>query len=113
MLSSGVGSEVSFECFCGTKNKRKANYLRSGQIINCINYECSESYEVFTENDEFMFERRAFYIECKCKAVHAVPKKLACGLKKENSLFIDCGCGSRTQIKWMLSKQVVTQLDSA
>lgn len=45
LLCSGIGEEVSFECSCGTKNKRRLGLLQDGQTVSCISQECAESFE--------------------------------------------------------------------
>lgn len=64
MILSGMGEEVHFDCVCGTTNKRRSELLSYNQVINCINANCDEKYNVHIKDNKFEFERRFFKIPC-------------------------------------------------
>lgn len=100
LMSSGMGKEISFECKCGTKNKRRLGLLKNGQTINCINPKCDESYD-YSESD-MSFGRRTFEIACRnCGARRDIPKKVVEKLRTDQHIHFDCdGCGEKIVISW-------------
>jgi hypothetical protein len=56
MVSGGFGETATFECNCGSKNKRRAGLLKHGQIVSCINRECVERWTVSIDRDVTSFE---------------------------------------------------------
>lgn len=99
MLSSGVGTEVSFLCECGTKNRRRAALIRDKQVVSCINRACSESYEVEHFKDEILFARRTLPITCNCGAIGSVPLKLVERLRYGHSICFTCTCTNTIYIE--------------
>jgi hypothetical protein len=100
LLATGYGEEVSFECSCGTKNKRRLDYLKNGQTVSCINPGCDESYGYLEETLEF--GRRTLAIVCqKCGSQQDVPKKKVEKLPKDKRIYFSCeGCGEEISIEW-------------
>lgn len=92
LMSTGVGEEVSFECSCGSKNKRRLELLIDGQIVSCINPDCDESYG-FVKSD-LSFGRRTFEIICRaCSIQRDIPKKMVEKLRADQHIHFDCeGC---------------------
>lgn len=103
LMLTGLGEEISFECRCGTKNKRKSGLLRDRQIVNCINPECYESFD-YTEN-LMIFEPRGYEVICQnCNEKQRIPSRLAeKKLKAGQHIPCDCiGCGETIFVKWRL-----------
>ncbi len=100
LVSTGMGEELSFTCFCGSKNKRRFELLTDGQILSCINPACIESYNFLKSNH--IFERRTFEISCRaCGTQHDVPKKMIETLRTDQHIHIDCeGCGETIHVSW-------------
>lgn len=100
--SSGLGQEISFDCDCGSKNKRRLELLKHGQVISCINPSCNESYEF--DKEDRSFTKRVFEIKCKlCDAHNYLPKKALEKMPINQSVSIDChGCGEDICISWRL-----------
>ena len=102
LISSGMGEEVSFECKCGVRNKRRLGLLRNGQTISCINPQCSESYD-YVESD-MSFGRRTFEITCQaCGAKRDIPMKKAEKLSTNQHIYYECeSCKEQISISWRL-----------
>ncbi len=100
LMSSGMGKEVSFDCICGSKNKRRLGLLRNGQVVSCINYQCNESFE-YVESG-MLFARRSFEITClKCGKLADIPKKIVEKLRTDQQIHFECeGCGEKIYIKF-------------
>jgi hypothetical protein len=100
LMSSGMGEEVSFECNCGSKNKRRLELLRDGQVVNCINPDCYESYDYVQSN--MFFGRRTFKTVCRaCAASRDVPKRMVEKLQTDQHIHFDCeGCGETIYVSW-------------
>ncbi|MDO9641336.1 MAG: hypothetical protein Q7J44_22650 [Pseudotabrizicola sp.] len=100
LLSTGVGEEVSFECVCGAKNKRRLELLKDLQEISCIRPECSESF-TFTKGDK-AFNRRVFDVSCKkCGKHREIPIRTLEKLRVDQSINFGCGgCGAKIIICW-------------
>lgn len=100
LMSTGLGEEVSFECVCGSKNKRRLELLKDGQTINCINPDCDESYD-YVQSD-MSFARRNFEIVCRaCGASRDISKRMVEKLRTDQYLHFDCeGCGETICVSW-------------
>lgn len=100
LMSTGLGEEVSFECVCGSKNKRRLELLKDGQTINCINPDCDESYD-YVQSD-MSFGRRTFEIVCRaCGASRDISKRMVEKLRTDQYLHFDCeGCGETICVSW-------------
>jgi hypothetical protein len=112
LLGTGVGEEVSFDCACGKKIRRKANLLRNGQILNCIDPQCVESWRAEIKDGEYSFERRQHGFTCKkCSSTCSIPMKPIEKLKHPNVLYVDClgeNCDQRFLVAW---RPMETQVD--
>jgi hypothetical protein len=100
LMSTGMGEEVSFECVCGSKNKRRLELLKDGQTINCTNPDCDESY-VYVQSD-MSFGRRTFEIVCRaCEASRDIPKRMVEKLRTDQHIHFDCeGCRETIYVSW-------------
>ncbi|MBZ4690067.1 MAG: hypothetical protein JG765_1318 [Cereibacter sp.] len=100
LMSTGMGAEVSFNCFCGSKNKRRHDLLVDGQILSCINPICDESY-CFVKG-ELAFERRTFVVTCQaCSKQRDIPKKMLDKLRTDQNFRFGCeGCGETIELLW-------------
>ncbi len=100
LMSTGMGEEVSFECVCGSKNKRRLELLKDGQTINCINPDCDESYD-YVQSD-MTFGRRALDIVCRaCGASRDIPRRMVEKLRTDQHIHFDCkGCGETIYVSW-------------
>lgn len=100
MMFSGLGEELSFECFCGTKNKRRLDLLKDGQTIGCISPECDESYG-YVESD-MSFGRRVFEIKCRnCGKERSIPKRMVEKLRTDQHIHFECeGCAEKIYLSW-------------
>lgn len=106
MTFSGLGEEVSFECACGQKNKRKAALLKSGQSISCFNPKCGRSYAVEIEDDGIGFVLESAQIPCAaCGAVTLAPRRELLKMKYEEAKIVECKtCGHANRIMWILAR---------
>lgn len=100
LMSSGMGEDVSFECICGSKNKRRLELLKDGQTINCINPDCDESYDYV--QSYMAFGRRTFEIACRtCGESRDIPKRMVEKLRTDQHIHFDCeGCGETIYVSW-------------
>lgn len=106
MTFSGLGEEVSFECACGQKNKRKAALLKSGQSISCFNPKCGRSYAVEIEDDGIGFVLETAQIPCAaCDAVTLAQRRELLRMKYEEAKIVECkACGHPNRIMWILAR---------
>lgn len=104
MTFSGIGMEVSFVCSCGTKNKRREKLLREGQHVYCINPECSYTWKVVKENEEFGFEAVTVDVECdQCQAQNLIPWRFVTRMKYDEVATFSCHtCKHKNYMKWHL-----------
>jgi len=103
MVAGGVGETVSFECVCGSNNKRRASLLKQGQIVSCINPECLERWTVSIEGDNTWFKRRTLPIPCKCGETTDIPEQILYRLERNQKCSFSCGtCGAENLVMWRL-----------
>lgn len=109
LMFIGMAENVSFECACGSTNRRRLELLKDGQTINCINADCDESYG-YVQSD-LSFGRRIFEIACHaCKASRDVPKRMAEKLRTDQHIYFDCeGCGETIYVSWYLMQAQRTE----
>lgn len=102
LISSGFGEEISFECVCGAKNRRRLSLLQDRQTISCINPECLESFD-YDERAE-AFERRTYEIVCRrCQGNRRIPKKMVERLRTDQHIYFDCECcHEKISVQWRL-----------
>jgi hypothetical protein len=107
MVFSGipVGGDVSFDCSCGQKNKRRASLLRQGQHIYCINPRCDQTWNV-TELDGQEVSLEAVMVDVPCKVcgdVQHIPWRIVTGMKYDQQLTFPCsGCKATNFVQWHL-----------
>lgn len=101
-MFSGLGEVVSFDCVCGSKNKRRRELLKDGKTINCINPDCDESYD-YVQSD-MLFMHRTCVIVCQaCEAAHHFPMRKVERLRTDEHIPFDCeGCGETVYVSWRL-----------
>ncbi|WP_426026133.1 hypothetical protein [Brevundimonas sp. TSRC1-1] len=107
MTFSGIGEEVSFECDCGTKNRRRADLLKEGQVVSCINPECAGSWHVRIDGKDIGFKARLAHIKCEqCAKCNHIPWRSVAAMKYDQvgSFYCD-SCEYKNYFKWVL-KQV-------
>ncbi|MFZ2997353.1 hypothetical protein [Sphingobium sp.] len=107
MTFSGFGEEVSFECHCGQKNKRRAGLLKSGQTISCFNPKCSRGYKVTLEDDaSFTFELDSVEILCAaCGAITLAPRGALLKMDYEQPSTVVCvKCAHPNRVQWILAR---------
>jgi hypothetical protein len=105
MVTSGYGEEVSFDCECGETNRRRAELLKEGDSVFCIDPNCLESYIVRHEGDEINFYREPAEFECEgCGEPVSFPKRRAYKIPLDGETIIPCGrCGHQNRVRWLLA----------
>jgi hypothetical protein len=107
MTFSGIGEEVSFECACGEKNKRRASLLKGGQSISCFNALCIRSYTVEIDDDgSHSFTLQAAEIPCAaCDKIIFAPMREVTKMKHGEVASIRCSnCDHTNRIAWLLMR---------
>ncbi|QHL91160.1 hypothetical protein GVO57_10455 [Sphingomonas changnyeongensis] len=113
---SGLGEEVSFECPCGQRNKRRAELLEIGQVISCFNPQCSRSFKVQVEEDgSHTFELDAAEIPCAaCGAITMAPQRELHKMKPGEMRIVRClKCGHENRIAWLLMRAELPSAEAA
>lgn len=107
MTFSGIGDEVSFQCECGQKNRRRAGLLKAHQSVSCLSPTCRRSYRVLAEaNDEITFELEVVEIPCAaCNfVIHASQSQLM-KLGRSEPANVKCSkCGHDNRVMWVLGR---------
>lgn len=107
MTFSGLGDEVSFECACGQKNKRRAGLLKAEQSVSCYSENCSRGYKVSIEADgSFTFELDSVEIPCaSCGKSTLAPRSELLKMDYEQPKTVKCvKCGHENRIQWILAR---------
>lgn len=106
LMLVGFGPDVSFDCLgCDTINKRKLEMLDEGQVVNCINFDCDESYFFRKNAEDIQFERRKSEFLCSCGSKQSMSHNYLSKLKNQETRFFDCeNCGTRVEVGWRLYK---------
>lgn len=106
MSFSGIGTEVSFVCKCGEKNRRRVALLREGQSIFCINPECKGSWLVHKDGDETTFEQQTCQVSCeRCGEVNHFPWRQLLALRYDQTASFGChSCEQKNVIQWRLTQ---------
>ena len=106
MKLSGVpaGGDVTFDCTCGAKNKRRAKLLRDGQHVFCINPKCDETWKVVIDGSETNFENVLVDVPCKvCGTVNHIPWRMVTKMKYDEIIQYPCiECKGTNAVKWHL-----------
>lgn len=100
LLSTGIGPQVTFDCECGTHNKRRSDLITNGKVVYCINPNCLHSFEVSHEGEETTFVARRVEVECLCGEKAQVPQRQLEQLKRGEIGRMDCSCGSKILFQW-------------
>lgn len=111
MVSGGFGETVSFECGCGSTNKRRAGRLQHGQTVSCINPECLEGWTVCIDGDAIGFERRTLPVVCKCGETTRLQEKPLLRLDRDQRARFVCeSCGAENLVVWRLMSATLGQI---
>lgn len=106
MSFSGVpiGGDVSFECRCGEKNRRRASLLTSGQSIFCINPDCMSSWQVEIDGKSFSFVPETVDVDCsECGAKILIDRRHILAMKYDQTASFRChACSSVNYVRWQL-----------
>lgn len=104
MTFSGIGMEVSFDCSCGTRNKRREELLREGQHVYCFNSDCELTWKVIKDNDGLSFEPVVVTVMCdQCEAENPIPWRLVTRMKYDEVATFTCHtCQHKNRMKWHL-----------
>lgn len=107
LISSGFGEEVSFNCRCGSKTRRRAALLKDKSVVTCINPECDETYRAHETSDgSFEFERLCVEVKCRgCGDIGYFPEKQLIQIGLNRAATYDCSaCGERNALRWSLQQ---------
>ena len=102
LLVSAFGPNCCFSCItCGTEIRRIQKLLKHGQIVNCVNPNCKESYQICKEGEKISYVRRTVLARCdECGTEMAFPRHLVDDLKAGEQREAPCqGCGHLNLIK--------------
>jgi len=102
LLFSGLGTNYYFPCVsCGVEIRRIQKLLKHGQVINCINPECKESYQIHKEGEEISYMQRTVSLKCeKCEGEMAFAQRLVDDLRQGEPLDMPCDtCGHVSLIR--------------
>lgn len=105
LISSGHGETVSFVCRCSLTNKRRADLLKHGSLLNCSNPSCSERYRVHVDSSgEYEFERVVVEIACAhCGEPGYFPEHEVIALGLGKVAAYEChACAKPNHISWRL-----------
>ena len=104
LMMSGFGPEVSFDCFgCDSVNKRRVKTLKDGQVVNCINPKCDESYKVERGEEDIWFERRKVVFNCSCENQLALCLNHVGRSKLNETIRVVCpDCNQANLVSWRL-----------
>lgn len=105
MLSSASGQDISFECYCGQKNKRKFALLSADQFVRCMNPTCDESYDFIPST--MSFKRRTVDVHCdgtdECTATTSFAALKIDNLGHDQFASLVCnGCQKEIYLRWQL-----------
>lgn len=104
MTFSGFGPTVTFICKCGETNKRRAELLRDGQYIHCVNAECKITWKAVKEDRGFGFEEVTIPINCEsCKTENHLPWRFYMDMKYDEYGTFSClQCRHKNYVQWKL-----------
>lgn len=92
LLIGSPSSSYSFQCVnCETNIKRIHELLRHGQVVNCFNPDCKESYQISKEGTETLHAQRTVSVKCeKCSRPVAFAKRKAEELRQGEEILVPC-----------------------
>ena len=102
LLAGAIGTNYFFRCVsCTTEIRRIERLLKHGQIINCINPRCPETYLISREKGETRHCRRVAQLICQqCEAKHEFPLSRLDELRFGKSCEIGCdSCGQKHEVR--------------
>lgn len=103
LVSVGFGPTVTFECHCGSKNKRSLDLLTDGQTVSCIDPECPERWIVRKNGDDIEFDPRTMVATCKCGHANPLPEQVLLRLERGRHLKFLCqSCREENLVVWKL-----------
>ena len=104
MTTSGIGTEVHFDCDCGSRNKRRASFLTHGKSVCCINPDCFGSWTVEENGNDFYFAPQMVTIRCNnCSHPNNLHLRDVMRLEKNTLSKFPCDkCGEIMGIRWQL-----------
>lgn len=111
LIMGAMAGANSFACLgCGTLIRRNADLLKAGQVINCFNPSCDETYTASRDDDEITYARRSIPIVCKaCLCTGLIPMKAVEKLRFADVLSVTCvECGQVTQARLQLAQEKVS-----
>jgi hypothetical protein len=109
LVTSGVptGGDMTFDCTCGEKNRRRASLLHKGKHVLCINPDCKETWRVEkVEANEFGFERLTHTVNCeRCKVENHIPWRLFYDMRYDQYAgFLCSACQHKNYVQWRLTQ---------
>ena len=105
MSMSSVFGSISFQCACSATNKRAAEALREGTVVNCVNPDCDWSYSATLDGDTWRFQPIRYEFNCRCGATCSIPARTAHKTPHGESADFNCHlCRHPTRFKWMLAR---------
>lgn len=92
LLAGGIGTNYFFPCItCGTEIRRIEKLLKHGQVINCINPSCNETYLIHKDVSGTFHTQRTAQLKCDgCGEQFDIPLKLIDQLGFGNILDLSC-----------------------
>lgn len=117
MSFSGVpiGGDLTFECKCGEKNRRRAALLREGQHVHCINPDCKQTWKAVKEGDCFGFEQVTIPVNCeRCRAANHMPWRFFFEMKYDQYGTFSChSCQHKNYVQWRLTQVAPEKPDAS
>jgi Zn finger protein HypA/HybF involved in hydrogenase expression len=109
LILGGFGEATKFQCGCGTLNKRRAALLKAGQVVNCFNPDCRETWSVEIDGQDIGFRRCSIDLKCpECGEDTPVPRRFVMELEREQRLSFNCAsCSKQNLVVWKLMHAVL------
>jgi prolyl 4-hydroxylase len=103
---SDLGPELSWNCVCGTQNKRFAALLRDGQHVSCSNPRCHWTWVARGDGSTFEFQPLPAQVICKaCARPDTLPLGWLRKLKFGDVAKWSCpGCAEENQVRLVFSE---------
>jgi hypothetical protein len=115
MTFSGIGKEVCFECECGVSNRRRAELLKEGQSVYCINPNCKASWKVEKQGDDFWFAPEELFVNCiHCGEKNRFHLRDVMGMEKNEIGSFPCDqCSGANGMRWQLFQGRLPNADAS
>lgn len=109
LIVGGGGEVTKFQCVCGTLNRRRLALLTQGQVINCFNPDCRETWSIEINGHDIQFNRCLIDIKCReCGEAEPVPRRFVMELEREQRLSFNCAsCSKQNLVVWKLMHAVL------